>query len=45
MDGIDAGFGWVGDKAGGALEEYPLWQSLVVNGIVAGLASPVQYAV
>jgi ferrous iron transport protein B len=41
MDGIDWLFGSVGDWAGGMLEGMPMIQSLVVDGIIAGVGGVV----
>lgn len=37
MDGIEAAFGWTGDKVGPLLAGNPILQSLVVDGIIAGI--------
>jgi len=41
MDGIDWLFGSIGDWAGGLLESMPMVQSLVVDGIIAGVGGVV----
>ena len=42
MDGIEAGFGWLGEVVGGALPEGPL-TSLLTDGIIAGLGGVVVF--
>jgi ferrous iron transport protein B len=37
MDGIEAGFGWLQGVVGPRLEPWPILQSLVVDGIIAGV--------
>lgn len=39
MNGIDAGFEWLQDKAKPALESIPILQSLVVDGIIGGVGA------
>lgn len=39
MDGIDAAFGWLKDKAGPPLEGIPFLQSLVVDGVIGGVGA------
>ena len=41
MDGIDALFGSIGEWAGGQLESSPVLQSLVVDGMIAGVGGVV----
>jgi len=41
MDVIDGGFGWLGEVAGGALDGMPTLQSLVVDGVIAGVGGVV----
>lgn len=43
MDGIEAAFGAIGDWAGGRLASMPMVQSLVVDGIVAGVGGVVVF--
>jgi len=42
MDGIEAGFGWLGEFVGGVLPEGPL-TSLLTDGIIAGLGGVVVF--
>ncbi len=42
MDGIEAGFGWLGEAVGGALPEGPL-TSLLTDGIIAGVGGVVVF--
>ncbi|MBI1373186.1 MAG: ferrous iron transport protein B [Phycisphaera sp.] len=37
MDAIDAGFGWLGDTVGAWLAGTPMLQSMVVDGMIAGV--------
>lgn len=43
MDLIEAGMGWLGDTVGGWLEGSPMIQSLVVDGVIAGIGSVVVF--
>lgn len=43
MDFIESGTGWVGDTVGGWLEGSPMLQSLVVDGVIAGIGSVVVF--
>lgn len=39
MDGIENGMGWLGDKVGSWLSQWPILRSLVVDGVIAGIGS------
>lgn len=43
MDWIEQGQGWLGDRVGGLLEGSPVFQSLVVDGIIGGIGSVVVF--
>lgn len=43
MDLIEAGMGWLGETVGGWLEGSPMIQSLVVDGVIAGIGSVVVF--
>lgn len=43
MDAIEAAFGWLGDSVGGSLAAWPVLQSLVVDGLVAGVGGVVVF--
>lgn len=43
MDWIEVGVGWVGGAASARLGAYPLWESLVVDGIIAGIGSVIVF--
>jgi ferrous iron transport protein B len=43
MDQIEVGQGWLGERVGGWLENVPILQSLVVDGIIGGIGSVVVF--
>lgn len=43
MDWIEQGQGWLGDRVGGLLQGSPVFQSLVVDGIIGGIGSVVVF--